>query len=210
MFNKLIGVTYIRNKLAHSNSTPSIPQEPSPSRTSTSSQRPRINSKAVSSSTDQVPKHKSKKHKKPTTINRAQVQQSIPSSMALAGRVRHSSSPVVPTIHTEFITALSPAQSRSSSASNSSSISYSAVEGSPTNANYITTNSHMFDGTDNFLFSHDLTIDMNLKKVNTNLSASGGTSLNATSNINDDMWSYNPEEGHTVYVSDKKKSVRFS
>ncbi|RLV95939.1 hypothetical protein JA1_000650 [Spathaspora sp. JA1] len=209
MFSKIIGVSYIKSKLTHSNSSSSLPQEsPSPSRNSTSSQRPRT--RASLPSTDELPRRKSnKKHKTPTTINRAQVQQSIPSSMALTGKVRrHNSSPVVPTIHAEETFGL-PGGSPSLSSSPSSSLSF-AIDSPALNENYTTSNGHMFDGQDNFLFSNDLTIDMNLKLENTNLSTGDGHSIKGTTNLNDDVWSYNPEDGHTVYVSDKKKSVRFS
>ncbi|KAK6459546.1 uncharacterized protein RJT20DRAFT_124788 [Scheffersomyces xylosifermentans] len=59
--------------------------------------------------------------------------------------------------------------------------------------------------------THDYIIEMPLKLVHSNQSSySYFPETNGDDNDYADMWSYNPEEGHTVIAAERKKSVRFT
>ncbi|KAG7664126.1 uncharacterized protein J8A68_002380 [[Candida] subhashii] len=203
MLSKITGIYYL-NKLIRSNST-SNDYVPSSSNTDYSPPSPPHNTRSfsVTSQSSQEGKKQKQKKKSPRRINRSQVRSSIPSSRALQGR-RSSTSQSIPTVQQQQQQIIKHQSRRRRQSTSSTSVESSSTNSSTNSRNnslsgpnYKLSSPQAFEGSDNFLFHHDLTID--LKMVNSN-------------NIrnNEDVWSYNPEEGHTITIEDPKKQVRFT
>lgn len=64
---------------------------------------------------------------------------------------------------------------------------------------------------DSAMMSQDYTIDVPLRMIDTNLSSFNYfPETLGNDNENSDVWSYNPEEGHTYITNETKKMVRFT